>query len=520
ISSEQHLNVRVKNVAPGLQKVTWNVPKISCNCSYLYVIEQRAKGDDSGHVNYLHVPSEQNQEKEDIQLDFEELFEAPNICETYEYRVYTKNMIDGRTNFSATTEMRMDLQMKREYINRRIDGRAEREEKSHRRLFFIFLICSIGPRSTPNLTITWTEVDEVMIFWDLGCSNGSTFDVVAQSDVTELRRSILDEPGLPEYTKFRVSACTSYLVYLDFIAGEFRSPSNFILLNGSFETAIKQIKAENIDTTVQRISWEELGDDSWCAEDVYQVTQTEESDKIIQSHNLSYGESFEPGAPVGVSASFLEPDQLSVRWLPPITAPEVAAFKFLVTASSISDTKYVVRYNVSDLSSTTISVEQCTNYMVYVQTWDEKTGEISDYSSGVLVMPQTPTVAPFRCLAAMPPEGSTSVGVLPGCPSLDRGSREAEVGFEPRTFQFLHRTMVITAERKNAFTPELFIRKYQLDQLQTIGQESKTLTCTLIKKTEHSSSLERVSPNFPKYSLSVAQVQANATKRNASDFGK
>ncbi|KER25423.1 hypothetical protein T265_07105 [Opisthorchis viverrini] len=36
--------------------------------------------------------------------------------------------------------------------------------------------------------------------------------------------------------------------------------------------------------------------------------------------------------------------------------------------------------------------------------------------------------------AAMPPEGSTRAGILPGCPSIDRRSREAEVGFEPRTF--------------------------------------------------------------------------------------
>ncbi|KAG5448981.1 Arginine/serine-rich coiled-coil protein 2 [Clonorchis sinensis] len=35
-------------------------------------------------------------------------------------------------------------------------------------------------------------------------------------------------------------------------------------------------------------------------------------------------------------------------------------------------------------------------------------------------------VTPFRCLAAMPPEGSTRAGILRGCPSLDRGSREAE----------------------------------------------------------------------------------------------
>ncbi|KER26764.1 hypothetical protein T265_06046 [Opisthorchis viverrini] len=34
-----------------------------------------------------------------------------------------------------------------------------------------------------------------------------------------------------------------------------------------------------------------------------------------------------------------------------------------------------------------------------------------------------------------PPEGKTRAGILPGCPSLDRESRDAEVGFEPRSFQ-------------------------------------------------------------------------------------
>ncbi|KER22701.1 hypothetical protein T265_09262 [Opisthorchis viverrini] len=43
-------------------------------------------------------------------------------------------------------------------------------------------------------------------------------------------------------------------------------------------------------------------------------------------------------------------------------------------------------------------------------------------------------VAPFRCLAVIPSEGCTTAGILPGCPSLDRRSRETEVGFKPRTF--------------------------------------------------------------------------------------
>ncbi|KAG5452745.1 hypothetical protein CSKR_202287 [Clonorchis sinensis] len=44
-------------------------------------------------------------------------------------------------------------------------------------------------------------------------------------------------------------------------------------------------------------------------------------------------------------------------------------------------------------------------------------------------------VALFQCLTAMPPKGCTRAGILPGCPILDRGGREAEFGFEPRTFR-------------------------------------------------------------------------------------
>ncbi|KAG5445102.1 hypothetical protein CSKR_104004 [Clonorchis sinensis] len=35
----------------------------------------------------------------------------------------------------------------------------------------------------------------------------------------------------------------------------------------------------------------------------------------------------------------------------------------------------------------------------------------------------------------MSPEGSTRTGIVSGCPSLDKGSRDSEVGFEPRNFR-------------------------------------------------------------------------------------
>ncbi|KER29993.1 hypothetical protein T265_03475 [Opisthorchis viverrini] len=57
----------------------------------------------------------------------------------------------------------------------------------------------------------------------------------------------------------------------------------------------------------------------------------------------------------------------------------------------------------------------------------------------------SPTVVRFRCPAATSLEGGTRTEILPGYPSLDRGSREAEVGFEPRTFRRLEREF---ADRK------------------------------------------------------------------------
>ncbi|KER24388.1 hypothetical protein T265_07945 [Opisthorchis viverrini] len=53
-----------------------------------------------------------------------------------------------------------------------------------------------------------------------------------------------------------------------------------------------------------------------------------------------------------------------------------------------------------------------------------------------------PAVAPFRCQAAIPQEGGTRAVILPGCPSLDRGCREAEVGFEPRTFRSVNSPLI------------------------------------------------------------------------------
>ncbi|KER24509.1 hypothetical protein T265_07826 [Opisthorchis viverrini] len=65
---------------------------------------------------------------------------------------------------------------------------------------------------------------------------------------------------------------------------------------------------------------------------------------------------------------------------------------------------------------------------------DDRSNESGVTMNNRILSRATKTIAPFRCLAAMPQEGVTRAGILPGCSSLDKGSQEAEVGFEPRTF--------------------------------------------------------------------------------------
>ncbi|KER28358.1 hypothetical protein T265_04815 [Opisthorchis viverrini] len=91
-------------------------------------------------------------------------------------------------------------------------------------------------------------------------------------------------------------------------------------------------------------------------------------------------------------------------------------------------------------------------------------------------------VTPFRCLAAMPPEGNMWAIILPGCPSLDRGRREAEVGFEPQTLQSAQspslRQPYVLVESKLREISELhsFANKFGF-QVATVTSAASKTTC-------------------------------------------
>ncbi|KAG5451331.1 hypothetical protein CSKR_109324 [Clonorchis sinensis] len=66
-----------------------------------------------------------------------------------------------------------------------------------------------------------------------------------------------------------------------------------------------------------------------------------------------------------------------------------------------------------------------------MQAGDNKPSTMRDSLIRGPVIIKSSAVTFFWCLAAMQPEGSMRARILPCYPSLDRGSREAKVAFEP-----------------------------------------------------------------------------------------
>ncbi|KAG5449153.1 hypothetical protein CSKR_104745 [Clonorchis sinensis] len=76
---------------------------------------------------------------------------------------------------------------------------------------------------------------------------------------------------------------------------------------------------------------------------------------------------------------------------------------------------------------------------------------------------QVPAVTLFRCLASMSPKGSTRAWILPGCPILYSRSREADFGFEPRTFHSLSMYKLLSMRTAVFGTPLISYMAWRLN---------------------------------------------------------
>ncbi|KER29172.1 hypothetical protein T265_04175 [Opisthorchis viverrini] len=101
------------------------------------------------------------------------------------------------------------------------------------------------------------------------------------------------------------------------------------------------------------------------------------------------------------------------------------------------------RVDLNSFSCNTLSVSSCHSTRRKHEDWDTarlpKPRQGMSSGGGRIRTTDLPVnrsvVVPFRCLAVTHHEGGTRAGILPGRPSLDKRSREAEIGFEPQIFQ-------------------------------------------------------------------------------------
>ncbi|KAG5441813.1 RILP-like protein [Clonorchis sinensis] len=91
-------------------------------------------------------------------------------------------------------------------------------------------------------------------------------------------------------------------------------------------------------------------------------------------------------------------------------------------------------------------------------------------------------VISFRCLAATPSKRSTRAGILPGCPNLGRGIREAEVGFEPRTFRSAEEEVCRLARQSGQLVVSRAPHRRQIGQL--VGEKATLETKLRMKERE------------------------------------
>ncbi|KER19984.1 hypothetical protein T265_11371 [Opisthorchis viverrini] len=104
----------------------------------------------------------------------------------------------------------------------------------------------------------------------------------------------------------------------------------------------------------------------------------------------------------------------------------------------------------------------------YIQAQGKNTSTPNSHPAQTLNRRKTRSVvALFRCLAAMPSKGSTRAGILPGCPSLNRGSREAEVRF--RTTDIPISKFALWAQSK--WVPHKSIERYSSPPIVSIYRE-------------------------------------------------
>ncbi|KER26165.1 LOW QUALITY PROTEIN: hypothetical protein T265_14056 [Opisthorchis viverrini] len=96
-------------------------------------------------------------------------------------------------------------------------------------------------------------------------------------------------------------------------------------------------------------------------------------------------------------------------------------------------------------------------------------------------------VALFRYLAAMPPESCTRAGILPGCPSLNSGNREAEAGpsVNSRSYHLDHLAPHYSRTHNTLSNVNSLITTFRISNALHTSANATALTEAWLTKSEH-----------------------------------
>ncbi|KER28764.1 hypothetical protein T265_04458 [Opisthorchis viverrini] len=165
----------------------------------------------------------------------------------------------------------------------------------------------------------------------------------------------------------------------------------------------------------------------------------------VLPHYSSPFTSYLPPSSVGSASSCdsTSKQPLSIQFQPPISTPTTFCQSVLVSPVTPASLGSDSSRPLLGSPTTTITYPPCPNrdldqsgpasqptpnrHTNSVESSPTSSSVAASRSNSLLVV----TVTPFRCLASMP----LRTGILSSCLSLDRRSRDAEVGFEPRTFR-------------------------------------------------------------------------------------
>ncbi|KER20112.1 LOW QUALITY PROTEIN: hypothetical protein T265_15390, partial [Opisthorchis viverrini] len=401
--------VTVTNIEPGVQKVSWTDPIAAPECRHLFEVQQ-TNVFTGGQVTITVSATER-------------IFVELTHCTNYEYTV-------------------------------RVVGEHVSGQKSDP-----VRLVTISPKpETPTLIeVTVEGPTSVKLTWSTPiphdhCSH-TGYIVTAQAANDPSIRATTDL----QYKTLTVKTCTSYLVAVQaqYSDGSLSEKSQFRAVTtpayvytcihpGPIEPAAPVDLQISVNSAHKQVlKWREPHPGYKCPH-MYELERTETGPEGTNVKHIRFESITHEYVVLSLKPRTINSYRLRIIGLPGnVVGPYSVATSKRTTgketlASTLSDHMTTIDSSESTISlrvnfSSLVGIPDLQVLSLLIQPQPEQ----SPIGRESAIFPKHVTKFPTACNKIEPEldEGSTKARILPSCPSLDRGSREADVGFEPRTFR-------------------------------------------------------------------------------------